>query len=540
MTNGVLVEHLRLWSPFAPPLETHRWLALLSMGLVLSLAWSWLHATLPSLSSQARQATPRLIAAFALCGGSGTLLGLRLAQASLGPIERIDESQVEGIAALHFALGLLGTALLLLAPRTTANHCGPLFLTSRHSSDRAARRAWWAMFGQGFLLTYGWLTAMDAHQHMVFGTAVLIGIFLTAWRTCPQRALGFVPLGWVGATFSFIVLRLSPDSLGAWVSLGVFLGVGLVSTRSEILLRVYPTRRFVSSLLMGGAWSAGTVAGWQIFRWIGTEQRNASWGAFLAALLSLFAIRSFFRELLELLVEPVLSTMYRIAAYGSGVHQLPTRGPVIVIANHAAWFDPLWIAKVMPFRVRPMMTARFYDLPCISWLMRNVFFTIRVPENRFRREAPEIQVAIAAIDQGDNLLIFPEGWLRRKEEVVLRRFGHGIHQILASRPQTPVIACWIEGGWGSYVSHKDGPPMKNKPFDFLRRIRIGVNDPEIVPADILADHWRTRHYLMVSVLQARRHLNLPEVTPPIFETDPHTDHDTADNEASHLDPSTNA
>src|SRR5439155_24271999 len=136
----------------------------------------------------------------------------------------------------------------------------------------------------------------------------------------------------------------------------------------------------------------------------------------------------------------------------------PMRGPVIVIANHCAWLDPIWLAKAIPFQMRPMMTARFFDLPIIRWLMRRVFYAIRVPETTCRREAPEIQEAIAALDAGMSVLIFPEGWLKRKEEQSLRRFGQGIYQILREKPRTPVIACWIEGNWGSYTSFFNGPP----------------------------------------------------------------------------------
>ncbi|MCX7700422.1 MAG: 1-acyl-sn-glycerol-3-phosphate acyltransferase, partial [Gemmataceae bacterium] len=249
-------------------------------------------------------------------------------------------------------------------------------------------------------------------------------------------------------------------------------------------------------------------------------------GAIAALGSASLAFYGFFRELLELLVEPLLGIMYRIRAAGPGVHRVPTRGPTVIIANHAAWFDPLWVAKVLPLRVRPMMTARFYDLPCISWLMRRVFFTIRVPEARFRRQAPEIDIAVQAIDQGDNLLIFPEGWLKRREEQSLRRFGHGIHEILRRRPQTPVIACWIEGGWGSYVSYKGGPPTVNKRIDLLRAIRIGISEPEYLPEDLLRDHWRTRRYLMMAVLRARTHLGLPELPLAFPETNDH-DGDTS-------------
>src|SRR5262249_50106579 len=136
----------------------------------------------------------------------------------------------------------------------------------------------------------------------------------------------------------------------------------------------------------------------------------------VALLLAALAVYGYLRELIEQLVEPILALSYRIRGYGPGLKTLPTRGPILIYANHCAWLDPLWVAKLVPLRLRPMMTSKFYDKPLISWLMRHVFHTIRVPESVFRREAPEIQQAIAALDRGENVLIFPEGWLKRRED----------------------------------------------------------------------------------------------------------------------------
>jgi 1-acyl-sn-glycerol-3-phosphate acyltransferase len=109
------------------------------------------------------------------------------------------------------------------------------------------------------------------------------------------------------------------------------------------------------------------------------------------------------------------------------------------------------------------------------------------------------------------VVIFPEGYLRRKEEQLLRRFGQGVWQILSARPATPVVACWIEGTWGSYTSYFNGPPTKNKRPDFRRPIGYGLSAPEVVPADVLADGLRARIDLMNRVLDARKHLGLAEV-----------------------------
>jgi 1-acyl-sn-glycerol-3-phosphate acyltransferase len=155
-----------------------------------------------------------------------------------------------------------------------------------------------------------------------------------------------------------------------------------------------------------------------------------------------------------------------------------------------------------------MMTSRFYDLPVLSWIMRHITHTIRVPEKALRHEAPELKEAVAALDRGECVILFPEGYLRRKEAQPIRRFGRGIWQILHDRPDTPVFACWIDGNWGSYFSYKDGPPTKNKRFDFWRRIRIAVTGPVKVAPAQLADHMATRTFLMNQVSAARAPLGL--------------------------------
>jgi hypothetical protein len=86
--------------------------------------------------------------------------------------------------------------------------------------------------------------------------------------------------------------------------------------------------------------------------------------------------------------------------------------------------------------------------------------------------------------------------------------GKGIWRILRDRPETPVVVCWIEGGWGSYTSYWNGPPLANKRPDWWRSIRIGVSEPQVLAPALLEDHRATRVYLMRACLEARRHLGL--------------------------------
>jgi 1-acyl-sn-glycerol-3-phosphate acyltransferase len=211
-----------------------------------------------------------------------------------------------------------------------------------------------------------------------------------------------------------------------------------------------------------------------------------------------------FEQFLEIVIWPI----YRIKGYGPGIDAMSAHGPVLVVANHTAWMDPVWTSKVLPRRLVGMLTSVFFDIPVLRWVLTHLAETIRVELSGFRREVPELKKAIAVLDRGDCVLIFPEGALRKKEENLLKQFGQGVWHILSERPQVPVVVCWIEGGWGSYFSYFKGPPTKNKKFDFWRRIRVAVTAPRVVPAEILADHRATRQYLMQECLEARRFLGL--------------------------------
>jgi 1-acyl-sn-glycerol-3-phosphate acyltransferase len=219
-----------------------------------------------------------------------------------------------------------------------------------------------------------------------------------------------------------------------------------------------------------------------------------------------------FRPVFEISLEPPAWVMYRIRGTGPGLSDFPRTGACLVIANHACWLDPLFVAKVLPRPITPMMTSKFYDLPIMRRLMV-AFGVIRVPDKTLKKDAPEIQEAIAALDRGECVVIFPEGYLRRTEDRPLRRFGQGVWQVLKARPGTPVFAAWVEGGWGSYTSYHNGPPTKNKKKDFRRPIGVGMSAVTTVPPEVLAEHLHTRIHLMNLVSDARKHLGLESLPP---------------------------
>jgi 1-acyl-sn-glycerol-3-phosphate acyltransferase len=339
---------------------------------------------------------------------------------------------------------------------------------------------------------------------LIFG-GTAVGAFLAGIQDHPRRSLGLIPLAVTGLCIAMAVSVWLPT---ACLAIGVMAGVlhvalvsayqsslpeGTEATATTILETVGAVSCFggiaLAILFHQEAWMSVTSQLWSMITLTATTAVIAWW--------------YLLREVIEQVTEWVLWPIYRIRAVGPGVHSFPSHGPALIVANHSAYLDPLWLGKVVPRRLVPMMTSAFYDLPFMRWLMNRIVRAVRVPTASFRREAPELQEAVATLDRGDCLVIFPEAMLRRREDQPLRPFGQGVWHILRERPATPVIPCWIEGGWGSYFSYFNGPPTKNKRWDCWRAIVVGMSEPKVIDAALLADQRATRRYLQESVLHAR-------------------------------------
>lgn len=348
---------------------------------------------------------------------------------------------------------------------------------------------------------------------LTVGLAGLGGVLLTLVNRNPYRH-GWPVLPAALAVLGCVLwLRFGEAWTGPLVGLGLSLGAAFPPLVNFYLTWTTPRHHGVAAALLAAGWGLAAAA-------LAGVLASAADNALLDVLVGVGAVAAvgagwgFFRPALEGVAEFLLWPVYRIRATGPGLENLPASGPCLVIGNHAAWFDPLFLAKILPAPIVPMMTSRFYDLPVLSWIMRHVIGTIRVPETPYRHEAPELQEAVRALDAGACVVLFPEGYLRRREEQPLRRFGRGVWKILADRPNTPVFACWIEGNWGSYFSYRGGPPTKNKRFDRWLPLRIGVVGPVTLDPAVLADHMATRTYLMRQVAAAREPLGLPPLALP--------------------------
>lgn len=363
----------------------------------------------------------------------------------------------------------------------------------------------------------------DALVHVALWTMLgaALGSLVAGMQRHALRALGLVPYATAGLAAAFVWAALLGEVPPAWLCLWMGAMGGIINVplfaNYQLALPADARGNGIAVLNTAGYLCMAGLALLMFGLASGQLLTSAGQIWFVAALSALAAAVAWWtllREAYELTVEFLFWPIFRVRVTGPGLDTIPRTGPLIVVANHTCWFDPIFLAKAMPRQLTAMLTSQFYDLPVLNFLARRVVHAIRVPFAKFRRDAPELGEAIAALDRGEALLIFPEGQMRKRAEVPLMHFGRGIAEILKQRPQTPVMVCWIEGAWGSYTSYQGGRPTQNKRPDLWRRIDVAVDEPKVIDAAILADQRATRSFLMSACLQTRRYLGLEPLALP--------------------------
>ncbi|MEX0620612.1 MAG: lysophospholipid acyltransferase family protein [Solirubrobacterales bacterium] len=126
-----------------------------------------------------------------------------------------------------------------------------------------------------------------------------------------------------------------------------------------------------------------------------------------------------------------------------GLENLPARGPIMVVSNHDAWLDPLVIVESMMWKgrqLRFLAKASLWKFSPFAWILDGAG---QIPIRRGESDSAAIEAAVAALDGGEALGIFPEGTLSRGEELRARR---GVARLALARPEVPVVLAAVEGG----------------------------------------------------------------------------------------------
>ncbi len=118
----------------------------------------------------------------------------------------------------------------------------------------------------------------------------------------------------------------------------------------------------------------------------------------------------------------------------------------IYFANHQSHLDWVLIWAALPLELRAHtrpIAARDYwtSSPFKTWLTTAVFNAVYVSRTRVDDQDP-LEPLVQALQNGDSLVIFPEGTRSNKDEP--QAFKSGLYHLAEQFPQVNLVPAWID------------------------------------------------------------------------------------------------
>ena len=128
--------------------------------------------------------------------------------------------------------------------------------------------------------------------------------------------------------------------------------------------------------------------------------------------------------------------------------RLPTEGPAIMVANHNSHLDTVVLMTLLPsrllHRLRPVAAADYFlRNRLVAWFALRIMGIIPIERRGATPDADPLAAVGTALDQGDIVILFPEG--TRGEPERLGAFKSGVAHLARRHPQVPVVPVFMHG-----------------------------------------------------------------------------------------------
>jgi 1-acyl-sn-glycerol-3-phosphate acyltransferase len=176
------------------------------------------------------------------------------------------------------------------------------------------------------------------------------------------------------------------------------------------------------------------------------------------------------RRFLRFLIKYIGFTLLAKANRVEGIENVPSQGPAILMINHIAFIDPIFVLHVLPRNIVPLAKMEVYEYPVVG-IFPKIWGVIPVRRDEVDRRA--ITQVMQVLRAGEIVLVAPEG----TRGPALKQGKEGV-AYLASRSGAPVVPVAIQGTHGfpaiRFTSPWRGPGASvcfGKPFRYRAAYR---------------------------------------------------------------------
>ncbi|MBY0231634.1 MAG: 1-acyl-sn-glycerol-3-phosphate acyltransferase [Gemmataceae bacterium] len=135
-----------------------------------------------------------------------------------------------------------------------------------------------------------------------------------------------------------------------------------------------------------------------------------------------------------------LASSFRMA----GQRHMPRSGPVLIIANHTSYLDPILVGLAVRRPIRYLARKTLFRHPLFSALITNLG-AVPIDQEGFAREG--LQTSIRLLQGGEPLVVFPEG--ERTPHGQMIPFKPGVLLLLKKAP-VPILPVGIAGAYEAF------------------------------------------------------------------------------------------
>lgn len=134
-----------------------------------------------------------------------------------------------------------------------------------------------------------------------------------------------------------------------------------------------------------------------------------------------------------------------------GRGNMPSTGPVLLLANHQSFLDPWFVAlAVAPRKVTHLARSNLFNG---RWFEKTIRYLGAIPIDRgFGRDG--LRQVLAHLDQGAVVVVFAEGERCHTGQIQPLKAGVGL---LASRTHAPIVPVGIAGAFDMWPRHAKLP-----------------------------------------------------------------------------------